>query len=163
VIKRLLFVSIFLILSSFWLQSVNAAKKLNLPRFASLRANTVNVRVGPGKRYPIEWVFIRPQLPVEIIRVFNTWRMIRDSEGVGGWVHQSMISGLRTVIVIGSDLCPLHQGPSKDSRVIARIENGSIGQLAGFKNNWCHIKLRSYKGWIELENVWGLSCSERKS
>ena len=38
----------------------------DLPHFASLRADRVNVRTGPGVRYPIVWVFVRQGLPVEI-------------------------------------------------------------------------------------------------
>ncbi len=45
-----------------------------LPRFASLRAGEVNVRTGPGVRYPVEWVFVYRHLPVEIVAEFVTWR-----------------------------------------------------------------------------------------
>ena len=47
----------------------NAQRKgtgLPLPRFASLRSDEANVRSGPGTRYPIEWVFRRKGMPVEI-------------------------------------------------------------------------------------------------
>jgi hypothetical protein len=37
---------------------------LPLPRFASLRGSQVNVRTGPGVRYPIDWVFQRRSMPV---------------------------------------------------------------------------------------------------
>src|SRR6476469_4873338 len=49
-----------------------------LPRFVSLRSDQVNLRVGPGENYPIEWVLTRKEMPVEIIREFEHWRMIRD-------------------------------------------------------------------------------------
>ena len=32
---------------------------LPIPRFASLRSDEVNVRTGPGTRYPVDWVFKR--------------------------------------------------------------------------------------------------------
>ena len=37
-----------------------------LPRFVSLRSDQVNLRVGPGENYPIEWVLTRKEMPVEI-------------------------------------------------------------------------------------------------
>ncbi len=55
-----------------------------LPRFVSLRADLVNLRVGPGETYPIQWVLTRKEMPVEIIREFEHWRMIRDSRAEPG-------------------------------------------------------------------------------
>ena len=39
---------------------------LKVPRFASLRSGEVNVRTGPGTRYPVEWQFVKRGLPIEI-------------------------------------------------------------------------------------------------
>src|SRR4026209_512491 len=68
---------------------------LPLPRFASLRSDEVNVRTGPGPRYPIDWVFKRKAMPVEIVAEYENWRKIRDWQGASGWVHQSLLSGQR--------------------------------------------------------------------
>ncbi|HKH69397.1 MAG TPA: SH3 domain-containing protein, partial [Reyranella sp.] len=64
---------------------------LPIPRFASLRSDEVNVRTGPGPRYPIDWVFKRKAMPVEIVAEFENWRKIRDWQGASGWVHQSLL------------------------------------------------------------------------
>ncbi|HEY9567148.1 MAG TPA: SH3 domain-containing protein, partial [Thalassobaculum sp.] len=47
---------------------------LPIPRYVTLRASEVNVRAGPGVRYPIEWVYQRQNLPVEVVAEFDTWR-----------------------------------------------------------------------------------------
>lgn len=60
---------------------------LPLPRFVSLRSGEVNLRTGPGARYPVEWVLVYRHMPVEIIAEFDTWRKIRDWQGTVGWVH----------------------------------------------------------------------------
>ncbi len=49
---------------------------LPVPRFVSLKAGRVNVRVGPGEDYKVAWVFTRPSLPVEVIAEFDTWRRV---------------------------------------------------------------------------------------
>lgn len=90
--------SLFLYLS-IGIGQVWAKTNLPLPRFASLRAEKVNLRVGPGSEYPIEWVIKRPNLPIQIIAEYETWRQIKDSDGTTGWVHQSMLSGKRFVLV----------------------------------------------------------------
>src|SRR4030095_12903685 len=61
---------------------------LPIPRFASLRSDEVNVRTGPGTRYPVDWVFKRKGMPVEIVAEYENWRKIRDWKGARGWGHQ---------------------------------------------------------------------------
>ncbi len=70
---------------------------LPLPRFAALKTDDVNLRTGPGTRYPIDWVYKRRDLPVQIEREFEVWRLIADSEGVKGWVHQATLTGRRSL------------------------------------------------------------------
>ena len=36
-------------------------------RYVTLRANEVNLRAGPGEQFPIQWVYRRKGLPVEVI------------------------------------------------------------------------------------------------
>ena len=45
-------------------------ENLPVPRFVSLRSEEVNLRTGPGVRYPVEWVFVRRLMPVEILQEF---------------------------------------------------------------------------------------------
>ncbi len=73
-----------------------------LPRFASLRSDEVNLRVGPGENYPIEWVLKRKEMPVEILEEFQNWRKVQDWGGDKGWVLDRMIVGKREVIVSGA-------------------------------------------------------------
>src|SRR6516225_828217 len=73
---------------------------LQIPRYVSLKSDRVNLRQGPGTEYPIAWVFRRAGLPVEVIREFDGWRQVRDSEGTTGWVLASLWSGRRTAVVL---------------------------------------------------------------
>ena len=86
------------------------------PRFRSVRASEANVRIGPGRRYPIAWVFVYRGLPVQVIDAFETWRRIRDWEGAEGWIHQSLLSKRRSVILIGARLRPMrHWSPGSSA------------------------------------------------
>ena len=53
------------------------------------------MRLGPGTRYRIDWVYKRRDLPVEIEREFDVWRWVRDADGIQGWVHQATLMGRR--------------------------------------------------------------------
>jgi len=72
---------------------------LALPRFVSLKSKSVNLRVGPGRKYAITWRYQRRGLPVEVIQEFDQWRRIRDADGVTGWVLHSLLSAKRTAVV----------------------------------------------------------------
>ena len=91
---------------------------LKVPRFVSLHSDKVNLRTGPGRQYPIEWVLTRKDMPVEVIAQFEHWRRIRDWEGTAGWVQERMVAGRRTIIVGKGAERPLHQQPDPASAVI---------------------------------------------
>ena len=132
---------------------------LKLPRFVSLRADEVNMRTGPGMRYPIDWVYRRRDLPVEIIDEFDTWRRVRDAEGTAGWVHQSMLQGRRRVMVAAGDIS-LRRDPQDDSRPVALLQQGVIAELESCGGDWCVLEIESLKGWVKRSEVWGVYPDE---
>ena len=130
-----------------------------LPRFASLRSDEVNLRVGPGENYPIEWVFKRKDMPVEIIEQFQNWRRVQDWEGDKGWVMDRMLTSKRAVLVEGS-VRGLHRLPDAASALIARAEPGVIGKLVELQGPWCRIEAAGYRGWVRRDEVWGVFADE---
>jgi SH3-like domain-containing protein len=139
---------------------IHRGSGLPVPRFASLRSNDVNVRSGPGTRYPVEWVFQRKNMPVEVIAEFDTWRKIRDWQGTTGWVHQSMLVGKRTVIVAGRQVSLLRT-PETDSQTMARVDPSVQGELLSCKPGWCRVRIDDYKGWLPRAAIWGVYPDEK--
>jgi SH3-like domain-containing protein len=83
---------------------VGCVTNLPLPRFVSLKGSEGNARRGPGLTHRIDWVFTRAGMPLKITAEFENWRRVEDSEGAGGWVHYSLLSGVRTALVtLGCD------------------------------------------------------------
>lgn len=132
---------------------------LPVPRFASLATDEVNVRTGPGLRYPIKWILTKEGLPIEIIREFDTWREIRDIEGGAGWVHKSLLSGRRTAVVEGQ-IRTVYKKTSAESRPVVKLEPGVVVELDKCDEDWCFLKVSGYKGWIKREEIWGVYPSE---
>ncbi|MGF1595182.1 MAG: SH3 domain-containing protein [Kiloniellaceae bacterium] len=132
---------------------------LPLPRFVTLRADEVNLRTGPGTRYPIDWVYRRRGMPVEIVDEFDTWRRIRDWQGTEGWVHQSMVQGQRGVLVTG-DRHVLHRRPDAASPGVALIDAGVVGVLERCLGEWCEVRLGSFTGWLARSAFYGLYPEE---
>lgn len=127
--------------------------------FVSIRASEVNVRTGPGKRYPIDWVFTRRGLPVEVLANYDSWRQIRAKDGTTGWVHQSMLSRRRTV-VIDSALTTLLDKPRADATIVARAEPGVIGELLECDQGWCRVEVTGLRGWVPKAGLWGVLPGE---
>ncbi|WP_336763176.1 SH3 domain-containing protein [Asaia sp. VD9] len=106
---------------------------LPLPRFAAMRADKVFMRKGPGQRYPIEWVYHRRGLPVEVEREFDVWRLIEDSDGMKGWVHQATLVGQRTFVIPGQPpeghAAALGEASAKSGDVIGKADARVLGYV----------------------------------
>ena len=130
-----------------------------VPRFVSLRSDQANLRVGPGENYPIDWVLTRKDMPVEIIRQFENWRMIRDWQGTEGWVHERMVAGKRAVVVKGG-IRTLHRQPDPASPAVARAEPGVVARLLECRADWCRVEAAENTGWVQRGDLWGLYPDE---
>lgn len=141
-----------------------AGSGLPVPRFVSLKSDRVNLRNGPGTDYPTGWVYRRAGLPVEVIKEFETWREVRDSDGATGWVLQSLLSGRRTGLVLpwerksGSPppLVPIMASDSSRSGVVAKVEAGVIADLHSCDGRWCRVTIDQYSGYVEQKKLWGV-------
>lgn len=127
--------------------------------FAALRAEKVNLRSGPSADFPIQWVYVRRGLPVEVVANFDIWRKIRDSEGTEGWVNQQMLTGRRSILVAGA-VRDLRHDPKPDGAVVAKLEPGVVASVAKCDPTWCEVKAGGYKGWLIRTDVWGLEPGE---
>ncbi len=129
---------------------------LSLPRFASLRADSINLRVGPGTRYPTEWVLRRSHLPIEIIEEYQFWRSIRLPDGTKGWVHQSLLSGRRCFVISGARKT-LRRKAYASAGAVAVLRAGVVGQIQSCKAGalWCRVEVGQYTGFLKRADIWG--------
>ena len=132
---------------------------LPVPRFVSLGADQVNLRFGPGREYPVSWVLARKGLPVEIIAEFDTWRKVRLHDDDEGWIHSSLLSSRRT-IVIKDEIAELRRTPADDARAVLRAEPGVIGELLDCEEEWCRVDIKGRRGWLRPEAFWGVLPGE---
>jgi SH3-like domain-containing protein len=133
---------------------------LPLPRFVSLRAETANVRRGPSLDQRVDWEFVHRGMPLEITAEHGQWRRVRDAEGATGWVHHTLLSGVRTVLVRGAAPVALHAGPDGATPVRAMAEPGAIGRLEACEGGWCEIASGGIEGWLPREAIWGVGPEE---
>jgi SH3-like domain-containing protein len=133
---------------------------LPLPRFVSLKSGRVNLRIGPGLNYPVEWMYLKSGVPMEIIQEYDNWRRVRDSDGAEGWVNQSLLSGRRTAIaapwLVGKETeLLLRAMPDTTSRIVAKLEPGVIGTIKMCDGQWCEMEFSGHRGWLSQTQIWG--------
>ena len=132
---------------------------LPIPRFVSLKAEKGNVRRGPSLSHRIDWVFRRRNMPLEVTAEYGHWRRVQDREGQGGWMHYSLLSGARHVIV-EDDLTPLHAKPSTEAVIRAYAEAGVVARLGTCAPDWCKISANGIRGWVSKGQIWGVRPNE---
>jgi SH3-like domain-containing protein len=130
-----------------------------LPRFVSMGASEGNARRGPSRSHRIDWVFTRRGMPVMVVAEHGHWRRVVDRDGVGGWMHYSLLSGVRTAIV-EEDMLALYTRPDVNSPVRARAELGVVGRLRECRPDWCLMEVGGYRGWVTTDALWGVEPGE---
>ena len=132
-----------------------AAQERAVPYWAALRYEQVNMRVGPSREYPVEWVYQRKGLPVKVVRVREGWRLVRDMAGDQGWVAASQLTPERGVVITGTGLVDMRAEPRAASALRWRAEPGVVARYVGCREGWCEIDIEGRKGWVPADRLWG--------
>ena len=123
--------------------------------FLSLKKNKVNVRYGPGFEYPIKYIYKKINLPIKQIDKKENFRRIIDLKNNSGWIHVSQLKKVNSIIPKSDKI--LFSKPTNFSKPLARIEKGRVLLIQKCNNYWCKVKTGGFKGWIKIEDSWGLN------
>ena len=123
--------------------------------FLSLKKDKVNVRYGPGFEYPIKYIYKKIDLPIKQIDKKENFRRIIDLKNNSGWIHVSQLKKINSIIPKEDKI--LFSKPSNFSKPLAKIEKGRVLLIQNCIENWCKVKTGNFKGWIKIENTWGLN------
>lgn len=136
------------------------AQELAIPRFVSFRRSNVNLRTGPGYRYPIKFVYRKQNYPVEVIDEYELWRQIREVDGTVGWVHRRNLSSVRYAMVTEEGV--LRRKQEAASAPVAFVQKGALGKIEECPpvSSSCLLKFsfegKDYKGWLDKEYFYGV-------
>lgn len=137
-----------------------AAQDRDPPYWASIAAGQARMRTGPGRNFPIAWLYQRAGLPVRVVEVYRNWRKVEDPEGVQGWMLVNLLSAERTAMVIG-DIRPMRAEPSRGAAIRYRAEPGVVGSVRGCRDGWCEFDVRGRSGYVETRHLYGVAEGER--
>lgn len=134
------------------------------PYYASIKSNRVNSHRGPGKEYKISFEYIQRGTPVMIVAKYDHWRKVIDPAGDESWIHRSMLSPKRFVMVMCESPTKLMQKSNETSAVVAYVKKNVVLELATVRGNWCNVVFRGntgkYSGWIKKSDVFGVFENE---
>lgn len=139
--------------------SKGAVTNLPIPRFVSLKGNEGNARRGPSLTHRIDWVFTTSGMPLRVTAEHENWRRVEDAEGLGGWVHYALLSGVRSAMVT-VDLAEFRMKPVEGAPVMFKAERGVIGRLLACEPDWCRMNVQGERGWVQKSALWGVTPGE---
>ena len=136
------------------------AQEREVPYWATLRFDEVNMRVGPSQEYKIDWVYKRKGLPVRVVRLREGWRLVEDHEGEQGWIAASQLSPKLGALIIGDGLAEMKRDPEAGAPVNWRAEPGVVGELLRCRDDYCEIDVAGRSGWVASARLWGVGEME---
>ena len=132
-----------------------AAQDSQVPYWASLRVDEVNMRVGPSEDYRIVWVYRRKQLPLRVVRRMEGWRLVEDPDGARGWMLARFLTRERGAIVTGEGLADMRANPNAGARLLWRLAPGVSGKLGECGAGWCRFDVGAKGGFVREQRLWG--------
>ena len=130
------------------------------PYWASIASGQAMTRTGPGKNYPGVWLYQRRDLPVRVVKKYQTWRLIQDPDGAQGWMLVTLLSDRRTAVVKAGEARPVRLKPDESARVRYTMEPGVVGRISKCAGGWCRIEIGNRSGYIHTADVWGVAQDE---
>jgi SH3-like domain-containing protein len=153
--------AILILLAAFaGLGAADAQRTREPPYWASISASRAMMRTGPGRTYPATWLYVRPDLPIRVVGVYQNWRKVEDPDGTTGWMLVNLLSSTRTAIVRGDGPQSMHEAPDAESRILFRAEPGVVGRLSRCSGGWCLLDVRGRRGFVRSDSIWGIGPGE---
>lgn len=85
----------------------------------------------------------------------NNFLRVQDFRGQSGWIHQSAVSDVATVVVTGN-VVNIRRGPGVNHPLVFKAEKGVAFSLIRQQGKWLEISHESGRtGWIYQELTWG--------
>lgn len=140
-------IGIFVVVAAMLAASGAAAERL------AIVTDIANIRSGPGTEHDILWQVYK-HYPIDVIERQGAWLRFRDFEGDIGWIHNSLVDKVATVIT-RAPKCNVRSGPGTGHEVAFTVVDGISFQLLKRKGAWLHVQhADGDRGWIHRSLVW---------
>ncbi|HBA60624.1 MAG TPA: hypothetical protein DCZ92_07360 [Elusimicrobia bacterium] len=124
----------------------------------SVGTELANVRSGPGADYEVAWEAVR-YYPLEILDREGNWLKVSDYVNDEGWIYQSLLSGVPSVVVI-SEKANLRKGPGMGYGIAQVLDKEYCLKVLEVQGLWIKVTdNETVTGWIHNSVVWGFTES----
>jgi len=131
------------------------------PYWASIASGEAMIRTGPGRNYPGTWLYKRRDLPVRVVKIYSSWRLIEDPEGTRGWMLVTLLSDRRTALIKPGEPRAIYEKRDRASRVAYLAEPGVVGRIEDCDGDWCKLIVGKRAGWIAQGEIYGIGPTDR--
>ena len=143
----------YLIVFLFFFTSAAYAKQV------SVNGENVNLRSGPGTSYQVKWEYGKG-FPLQIVERKGEWVRVSDFEKDTGWIHGSLLSDTRFVIINvhknSKKQVNIRSGPSTGENIVGKAYYGVVFERIDQKNGWSKVRHENgLVGWIKDTLLWG--------
>jgi len=137
-----------------------AAQDKTPPYWASIASGQAMTHRGPGRNYPNVWLYQRRDLPVRVVKKYETWRLIQDPDGAQGWMLVTMLSDRRTAMIKPGAPRAVRVQPNDGAKVRYTAEQGVVGRIDKCRDGWCRIAIGKKEGYVKTADIWGVGDNE---
>ncbi|MDY0219561.1 MAG: SH3 domain-containing protein [Desulfobacterium sp.] len=146
-IAAIFFLTLFLSMQGWFCQASWAEERL------AITSKIANVRSGPGTNHETLWQ-VETYYPILIVEKKGSWYRFKDFEGDLGWVHNSLVGSIPSVITVKNS-CNVRSGPDPGNPIVFTVERGVPFKVLNKKDNWLEVEHGDGdKGWIYRPLVW---------
>ncbi len=141
---RIFFISLALVLLG---SGVAMAQRM------AVSASLANIRSGPGTQYDIIWK-VEKFYPVLILKKSGNWFRFRDFEADEGWIHNSLLQNIDTIITT-AEACNIRKGPGTKYDILFTAGKGIPFKVLNRRGSWLEIQhADGDRGWLHKSLVW---------
>lgn len=143
------------VLASGLLSPALAADTDAVPYWVALRNGQTNMRVGPGRDYRINWIYLRAGLPLKVLRQMEGWVLVEDPDGARGWMLTQFVTRKAHTAMVRGGVIDIRENRDGSGRLMWRVEPGVIARLGDCTTGWCKVDIDGRQGFVPETALWG--------
>ena len=124
-----------------------------LADYVAVKVPIANIRSGPDETKDVLWQ-VGTHHPLYVIEKKGEWYHFKDFVGDEGWVHNSLVQKMKTVITKKDD-CNVRSGPGTDTDIVFTTEKGVPFKVLKTNKKWINVEhADGDQGWVHNSLVW---------
>ena len=135
--------------------AVRAADAESVPSWAALRNSQTNMRVGPGRDYRINWIYVRAGLPLKVWREMEGWVLVEDPDGARGWMLTQFVARKAHTAMVRGEIAEIRENRDGSGKLLWRAQPGVIARLGECGAGWCKVDIDGRQGYVAQTALWG--------